>query len=294
MGYRSGLRRLKRRIPIPVKESVKRARTWVRHASRRIDTKERMLPSFLIVGAQKCGTTTLFSMLCGHPDVAPPLVKEVHYFDFDYRRDLSWYRAFFPRRGRSKDGAIPITGEASPYYIFHPYALERISEDLPGVKLILLLRNPVDRAYSSYHHQAWRGREKHSFETAIEREEGRLSGVDEASLRDPSGFSYEHAHFAYLARGRYFDQVRRCKALFPSESIKVVGSEDYFSDPQPTFEDVCDFLGLGRRSYPRVENVAKRGYAAMRSETRARLLDYFAPHNERLFQLLDRRFDWDE
>src|SRR5580692_9445955 len=125
-----------------------------------------MLPGFLIVGAQRCGTTSMYRALSEHPEVRKAVLhKGVHYFDMNYGRGLGWYRAHFPL---ARGGGV--TFESSPYYLFHPLAAERIAADLPGVKLIVLVRDPVERAYSAYTHERARGFETESFEQAIERE----------------------------------------------------------------------------------------------------------------------------
>jgi|SRR5690242_3518862 len=121
-----------------------------------------ILPHFLIIGAQRCGTTSLFEYLARHPDVAPPSAKELHFFDSEYHKGDAWYRERFPSL---RNGFI--TGEATPYYIFHPHTPTRVRDWNSKVKLIVLLRNPVDRAYSHYHHEVRLGTESLDFETAL-------------------------------------------------------------------------------------------------------------------------------
>ena len=143
----------------------------------------RVRPDFLIVGAQRCGTTTMFKTLVQHPDVVRPFLRKgVHYFDKSYWRGERWYRGHFPLtvttklRGR---GHRVLTGESSPYYMFHPLARQRLASDLPGVKLLVLLRDPVVRAYSAHSHEQARGFEDLEFEAAVEAEAGRIAGERE-------------------------------------------------------------------------------------------------------------------
>ena len=144
-----------------------------RFLSRLASGHMRSLPDFIMIGGMKCGTTSLFQYLQQHPGVSRVYVEEVHFFDLHYGRGLNWYRAHFPVKGK---GEATICGDDSPYYIFHPLVPARVREDVPGAKLIALLRNPVDRAYSHYHHELRRGREDLSFEKALDREEERLEG----------------------------------------------------------------------------------------------------------------------
>jgi hypothetical protein len=161
------------------------------------------IPRFIIIGAQRCGTTSLYSYLIGHPYVASALQKEIHFFDLNFKKGVSWYRTQFPQLGEQGF----ITGEGSPYYIFHPHVPKRIFDTVPRAKLILLLRNPVDRAYSHYHHEVKLGVEPLSFEDAIDREEERLHGQGEKIIADESYYSFNHQHYSYLCRGVYAYQL---------------------------------------------------------------------------------------
>ncbi|HET8640542.1 MAG TPA: sulfotransferase domain-containing protein, partial [Pseudonocardiaceae bacterium] len=145
----------------------------------------RLRPGFLIVGAQRCGTTSLFKTLSQHPAVLPAVFhKGVHYFDTGYHHGLAWYLGHFPtvraaEAVRRQHGVPAVTGESSPYYMFHPLAPQRIAADLPGVRLLVLLRDPVERAYSAHAHELARGYETEAFETALELEPARVAGERE-------------------------------------------------------------------------------------------------------------------
>lgn len=143
------------------------------------------LPDFLIIGAQRCGTISFYRLLCQHPLVEGAARKEVHYFDLHFQKGEEWYRSFFPEAEREDR----VTGESSPYYIFHPLSAERAARLVPGARLIVLLRNPVDRAYSHYQHGLRRGYETlPTFEQALEAEPGRLAGEREKILAgEPAG-----------------------------------------------------------------------------------------------------------
>ncbi len=149
----------------------------------------RLMPDFIIIGAMRGGTTSLYSYLTEHPNIGPAYMKEVHFFDVYFHKGLPWYRAQFPstvqkyytERVQKQNF---ITGEASPYYLFHPHAPRRIARLLPHVKLIVQLRNPVSRAYSHYYHEVNGGHEKLSFAEAIDREEDRIGKETEKLARD--------------------------------------------------------------------------------------------------------------
>ena len=172
----------------------------------RLTSRARMLPGFLIVGAQRCGTTSMYRTLSQHPAVLKAVLhKGVHYFDMNYERGMSWYRAHFPLQPRDQPG--PQAFESSPYYLFHPLAAERIARDLPGVRLLVLVRDPVERAYSAHAHETARGFETEPFERALELETTRLAGEEERMAADPGYVSLSHQHHAYCARGRYAEQL---------------------------------------------------------------------------------------
>src|SRR5881398_2123099 len=208
----------------------------------------RPLPDFLIIGAQKAGTTALYAYLREHPAITGPPWKEVSFFDRHYRRGAAWYRGNFPnrlylRRVHARSGARPIVGEASPSYIFHPLAPERVATLAPNVRLIALVRNPIDRALSHYHHEVALGREPLSFEAALDAEPDRTRGEEERLVREPGYFSHAWWNYTYLARGRYADQLERWLALFPREQMLVLASDDLAAAPAEAHGRVLEFLG---------------------------------------------------
>src|SRR3954451_22809664 len=164
----------------------------------------RMTPAFLIIGGQRCGTTSMYRALSSHPAILKAVRhKGVHYFDTNYVKGLRWYRGHFPLQRTAgkverRTGVRPLAFESSPYYMFHPLAAERIARDLPGVKVLILLRDPVERAYSAHAHELARGYEDQDFETALALEESRLAGETERLIRDPRYRSHSHQHHAYL------------------------------------------------------------------------------------------------
>ena len=217
-----------------------------------LTSRSRILPGFLIVGAQRCGTSSMYRALVQHPNVLPAgLNKGVHYFDVDFDRGTDWYRSHFPLRRTAaqverRTGAPAVTFESSPYYMFHPLAGERIAAVLPGIKVICLLRDPVERAYSAHAHELARGFEDLAFEDGVEQEPRRLEG-EIARMKQGAGYESHHLqHNAYVLRGEYVDQLERLALTLGRDNLHVVDSQDFFTDPLVAFQGVTDFLGLPR------------------------------------------------
>jgi hypothetical protein len=265
---------------------------------RYLSASHRCLPDFIIAGAQKSGTTSLWAYLCEHPDVVPPITKEMSFFDVNFHRGIDWYRAHFPLQSATREsgcGIRQLTGESSAYYMFHPLAPERIAASLPGAKVIVLLRNPVSRAFSHYQLKLRRRQETLTFEQAIAAEPERLAGEHEKIVADPNYYSVAHDRYSYLARGVYIDQVRRWQQHLPPSRLLILESGEFFKNTADVFARVLDFLGLRRWQPDRYGNRFPGKYTdKMRDATRRQLVDYFAPHNERLYAHLGTRFNWDK
>ena len=271
-----------------VSPPAKRAAHAISVAVGRATAPLRTLPGFLIIGAQRCGTTSMYRALASHPAVRKAVLhKGVHYFDMNYERGIGWYRAHFPLAVTGR-----LTFESSPYYMFHPLAGERIAADLPGVKLIVLVRDPVERAYSAHAHELARGFETEAFERAIELEPARLDGAAERIAAEPGYASHSHQHHAYLSRGRYVEQLERLGQLFGRDRIHVVDSGDFFGKPEPVYDGVLGFLGLPGRGYPAFERHNARPRSPIPESVRAKLDDGFQPFDERLASWLDRVPSW--
>jgi len=283
----------------PIQQSIARVinrltRPWLLQY-RKLTAGTRVLPSFIIIGTQKGGTTSLFHYLSQHPQLVPSYRKEVHYFDGglkpqrdNFSRGERWYKSNFPlRRHVAVDQQ---TFEASPMYIFHPLAAQRIQDLLPKVKLILLLREPTERALSHYFHQSRKGRESLAVMDALKGEEDRLApALEKEDYNDPS-----FRHFSYKQRGYYAEQIARYQTRFPKENILVLGSEQFFADPHTALKRVFDFVGVDAGF--QVANLSARNVGSNRESVDADvyqyLQDHFRPHNEALFKLINNDFGW--
>ena len=265
---------------------------------RRATALLRVLPDFLIIGAARSGTTSLYWYLATHPDVAPACRKEIGFFDRGFGKGLLWYRAHFPtipasRRHRLTGGKPLLTGEATPEYLLHPQVPGRVAETLPNTKLIVLLRNPVERAYSHYHLQIRNGFESLSFEEAVEREEERLDGVQERVMAGEDSFSKELHFYSYLTRGVYADQLANWLRFFPRERLLILVTEEFHRQRAETFGRVLEFLDLSPWEPKEFPNYHRAPRTHMNPATRKRLEEYFAPHNRRLYELLGQDLGWD-
>ena len=211
----------------------------------------RGLPDFVIIGAQKAGTTSLYNFITHHPSIAPAHQKELHYFSIQYNFGELWYRSNFPTnlsRHYKKTKQKLLSGEASPTYHFYPMVPFRMKDILPDVKLIMILRNPVDRAYSQYHDSVRMNLETLSFEKAIEMEEERCAGERERMIRDPCFVPKHYRCHSYLARGIYAAQLEDWFKYYGREQFLILTTDDFHKNLQQTMDQVFDFLAVS--SFP--------------------------------------------
>ena len=284
---------LRRRMPEPVKRPVRAARWAYRYAT----ADRRVLPNLITIGAQKAGTGSLYAYLAAHTATAPALAREVHYFDLNFHRGVRWYRRHFVTERelegiKDRSAGHAVVYEKTPYYIAHPLVPHRVRGLLPNVKLIALLRDPVKRAGSHHNHEAARGFEPLDFAAALDRELERGERDLENLLADPLRANFEHQHLSYLARGRYAEQLERWLAVFPRRQMLILDSANLFRDPVATMSRICEFLELPVQVLPSYEAVGARTYNSMDPEIEQRLRAYFAPHNERLKELIGEDFGW--
>ena len=296
--------RLRSRLTFRQRRRIALARV----ALRRPTAGLRLLPDFLVIGAQRCGTSSLFKYLVQHPRVGRPLRKEVEYFTVRFDRGPAWYRAHFPLRARRAVARLAgrdlRTFEATPDYLFFPGAAARAAELLPEARLVALVRDPVERAWSHYRHVVRLGREPLGFDEAIEAEPERLAGEVERALADPAYPARSLRLHSYAARGRYAEHLAPWIERYGRQRLLVVRAEDLFADPEATYREILRFLGLPAAmprefrnfSYPAptAGGGAARAAAGSRAPepTAARLRAHFAPHNRRLEDLLGRELGW--
>jgi hypothetical protein len=287
------------RLPMPARRRLAR---W-RVAARRPTSSLRTLPDVLIIGAQRCGTSSLYKYLGQHPAVSPSIRKEIEYFSTRYTEGLGWYRSHFPLR-RPSFMNQPMTFEATPDYMLHPLAAERAFALVPNAKIIALVRNPVSRAFSQYQHNLRLGHEPLSFEDALDAEESRLQGEVERLKADPAYLAHPLRRHGYVERGKYDEQLLPWLKRFPSDRFHIVKSEDFFVSPEASFHEILRFLELPPFQPAEFHNYSQPAKAAPAQEAapveapkaseaaKARLRDSLAPHISAVQELLDRDFGW--
>jgi sulfotransferase family protein len=274
----------------------RRLMLFLRFQYRLLTSDRRTTPDYIVIGGQKCGTTSLHRYIKQHPQIIPPFKKDSSYFDANYFRGFRWYRAHFPLQGQMDrlraGGGRFITGEVTTTYIHHPLAPGRISQQLGSVMFIGLLRNPAARAYSHYQHMVRTGRETLSFHEAIEKEDERLAGVLERVEAGDDDALRSYRNYSYKSRGRYAEQLRRWFAPFPRERFLLLKSEDLFERPEWTCQQVYQFLGLPDFKLDKYENANPGRYSDADAQAIRDLETYFRPHNQQLYDLVGRDFGW--
>lgn len=251
----------------------------------------RARPDFLLIGTQRGGTTSLYRYLESHPDVRwPALVKGPHWFDVHYDESARWYRSYFPLVSPVGGERTWQTGEACPYYLFHPAVPKRVAAHLPDVRLVAVIREPVSRAWSHYQHERQRGFEELGFEDALDAEEERLE-PELPQLHRPDFVGHHHRHHSYASRGMYAEQIRRYHHHLPPEQLLILTSDELRHDTQGSFDRVCDFLGLPHHELGVVPAHNARAYASMDEDLRERLRDHVAGPNAELQELLGEPLD---
>ena len=285
-------RRARWSVPLPLYLTARRRYYDARALVGRNPGRGRVLPDFIVIGAAKSGTTSLYGALIDHPFVLPCTTtdphfqntKEVHFFDYGFQRGLDWYRSHFPlesvrRELEAEHGRPFLTGEASPSYISSYWAPGRIRKILPDVKLLAVLRNPVDRAYSQFQMSRRQGIEPlERFEEAAAAEEERLRPIVARLSADPHYQNPDFGRWSYLARSRYAEQLERWLALFPREQFLFLKAEDLSltplrrSTPSMSFSACPPTVSGNRRGFTRAASTRRwhRTCAPRWSSTSAR------------------------
>jgi len=244
-------------------------------------------PDFVIIGVGKAGTTSLYKYIAEHPQVIPPLEKEINFFSHYFNCGLNWYRSYF---APEIQGQRFVTGDATPCYLMFPETDQRLFSSFPKTKLIVLLRNPVDRTISHYYDIVRATYEKRSLEEAIYSEIDILKDATEATLMDGS---YFRRSWNYLLNSLYVYALKRWMALFPREQFLIIKSEDLYTNSAAVVQQTFQFLDLPEhqlKSYPK--HYPGKYKSKPSDEIRQTLSEYFKPHNEQLEDFLRVKFNW--
>jgi hypothetical protein len=290
--------RIKPLVSGKARRRIVRARLGLRGLTGRF----RSLPDFLIIGGMRCGTSSLYKYLAYHPAVAPPLRKEIHYLTVDFSKSETWYRSHFPTSARKRLSGLvrgrPLqTFEATPDYLFHPYAAERAARLVPEARLIAVLRDPAARAISHYVHNVGWGKEPLPIFEALLREPDRISEDLEHLRGDPLDLCFDYRLYSYVARGIYVDQLRVWERFYPRSRLLVVKSEDLYERPVEIYREILDFLELPPWQPDRFPNFDRRWggdkpEVEIPDQARGWLAERFEPHNRRLYEWLGRDLGW--
>lgn len=261
-------------------------------------------PDFLIIGCKRGGTTSLFNYLLMHPGVLGlfPRNREKkstdYFFSHTYVRGGRWYQSHFhSERYRTflarRLGYRPLGGEASPYYCWDPRIAERVVRTSQTVKAIMLVRDPVERAWSHYLERVQNGVEPLDFEDALAAEPERLAGELDRMMSDASYHSTEFDWYSYRSRGDYLPQIRRWESILGRDKLLVLRSEDLYSDTQQVVNEVFEFIGVPRFDLPteKVYN-ASRLRRDMPEGAASDLRHHFAPKVKELEAHLGRSLGW--
>jgi hypothetical protein len=269
----------------------------LRPAFRRATRPLRAKPTFLVIGAQKSGTTSLRRYLSQNPAILCAEPKELHYFDKEYARGDSWYRAQFPWRTktaavRRRTGVEPAVGEATPEYLFNPRVPARVHAFDADLRFVAVLRDPVERAYSQYQMQVRRRGETRRFEELLELEQIEVPREFERMRLDTTYVNKEGVRRSYVSRGLYAEQLERWFSLFERERFLVLTTAELDADPAATVARVTEFLGVPPHQLEEYPRLSVGTYEPIAPDVREHLARVFEPHNRRLEELLDRSFDW--
>ncbi|MCU0543205.1 MAG: sulfotransferase domain-containing protein [Oscillatoriaceae cyanobacterium Prado104] len=242
-------------------------------------------PDFTIIGSPRCGTTSLYKYITAHPQVLAAANKEICFFSEHFNKGMAWYRSHFPP---SIDGQNFLTGEATPTYLTHPLAVSRLHECLPKVKLIVILRNPVDRAVSHYQMLVRRGTEQRSLERAIDSELQLLAGATETDLADRK--KWQDCHYIY--KSLYAVSLKEWLKLFPREQFLILQSEEFYTNPAAGLKQVFEFLELPDFQLSNYKQYNGANYQPAGDRVRERLREYFQQFDRELAECANREFFW--
>jgi len=268
-----------------IKKLKKKYQLILRHVLK-LTASLRHKPDFIIIGAQKGGTTSLFHYLSQHPQLNLPSLKEIHFYTKNYHRGISFYKTYFPYKQKGK-----LTGEATPYYLFHPQVPDRLHKHFPNIKLIIMLRNPVDRAFSHYNMEKKLSNEKRTFEAAIQDELKGFCNINNSLLLS-NFYTIEHAHHTYVSRGLYQEQIERWLLYFNKNQMLFIKSEDFFENPQKELQKVFNFLKVDKVLIKDLKPKLQGNYNNLDKDFYNQLNNFFKEKNSKLTSILDNKFDW--
>ena len=264
----------------------------LKRAYRIMTNQLRVLPDFVVIGGTKSGTTSLHYYLIQHPGIISE--RNVHFFEYMQTNSIEWYRAHFPTKAYKNFKKLTV-GEQTATYLFHPLIPKRIHTTIPNAKLIVVLRNPVDRAYSNYKHQVREGIEKRTFEDAIKSELKRIEICkNNPEYKIKNNDFNNNVVFSYLRHGIYVDFIKAWMKFFTKEQFLILPTYELNNNRVKFLKQVFDYLNVPNFEINDIKRQNVGEYKKLDKSTRKFLVDYYRPHNERLFELLGKKFEWDK
>jgi tetratricopeptide (TPR) repeat protein len=242
--------------------------------------KKEKAPDFIIIGAGKSGTTSLYKYLGYHPQILLSNKKELRFFDKNFTLGYEWYLAQFPT---ITDQSQWLTGEASPSYLFMPHVAQRLKDFAPNIKLIVMLRNPVERSISDYYQNQKTGCNNQTLEQAIATEIQRIKQQTEVELSYGSGI---------LSQSLYYYKLKRWLKIFPKSQLLIIKSEVFFANPGKSMEQVFDFLGLANTQHHNYQKYNVGDYFEISEPIKEQLAKFFSFYNQQLSEYLQMDFNW--
>jgi len=270
---------------------------------RKMTSRLRSLPDFIIIGVGRAGTTALYSYLIQHPSIVAAStdnnesVADLHFFEYMISNNIQWYKSHFPilfSKSKNQKNSF-ITGEYTSTYIYHPDVPKRIFNLLPKIKLIVILRNPIDKAYSTYQQQFRFGEYTTSFEDTVNAEFRRINLNKDFPELNSNNYDFENFVAQNIIRhGIYADYLETWLKIFDRKQILILNSEDLKNSTKETLHRVFHFLNVSNYDIANTSQVNVGKYPPINKITRKKLIEFFKPHNQRLNKLLDTEFDWDD
>ena len=256
----------------------------------------RVLPNFLVIGVGRGGTTSLYEYLGQHNCITKSAYDEIGYFDDNVHLGINWYRSMFPTTFHKKKIIAKygnfLTFEVTPWYIRKPWITERIQDIVKNVKIIAVLRNPIDRTYSHYHLALRDNTISKSFDEIVDQDIDILK--KSSSLDRDKNYFNNVVQNSFVARSFDAEQLDHWFKMFNKKNRWTVSSESLSKNTQNTLNIIFSFLNLNHQNIPNLEKMNVGKYPPMSNTIHKKLFDYFYEYNEKLFDLIDERYDWND
>ena len=250
----------------------------------------RVLPDFLIIGAKRCGTTSLFTHLPEHPSITSSHHDNMGFFNDNFNLGINWYRSFFIKKSHKKKienkyGKC-LSFDTTTTYMESKTTAQNVKKVKPDMKIIVMVRNPIDRAYSQYQRTIKDNIESRKFEDSIDDEIKKIDNEKEIS------FKINRNESNYIKKGIYYEQLKPWFELFPRENIGIFSTEEFKINSEKIYNNIFDFLDLPHFAIKNNTIMEKGNYSSMNKEVRDKLANYYKDHNEKFFNLIGKTFQW--